>query len=551
MVKRYCYRLNSGTLRILCSALILFSALQLHGQQFNYFYRIYFKDKGQNPASITASDLLSQRSIQRREKSGIITIDFRDLPVSQEYINTISAMGLSLHCTSKWMNTALFKSPSSVNVSSLLSLQFINEVKLVKTPGIKGINRKTEPEADQNSKTSHDRPVGMLNGYTLHYSGFTGDSILIAVLDGGFFNVDVITSLSHLRARKGIIATYDFVLKRSNVYNSSSHGTAVLSILAGEIPELISGSAPDADFILLKTEDVNTEFPCEEDFWAAGAEYADSAGADIISSSLGYYSFDDPAMDYKHEDLNGNTAFITKVADIAASKGILVVNSAGNERNNVWKKIIFPSDGDSVLAVGAVNEKNIISEFSSSGPASDGRVKPDNVAMGVDVPIQTAAAYVSRGSGTSFSCPVLSGMAACLLQAVPQSTNMDVIEALQRSGDRLNNPDSLYGFGLPDMTKALAFLQDKYVPVPDADAMIIPNPTTGTFDLIFHDSQGPATVEIYNLSGKLIYSMYLPYHSGRIMNIEELQNQPQGIYFIRIRTESGTIVKKIIKLRDK
>jgi subtilisin family serine protease len=524
--------------------------VQAQGQQSDYYYRVYFKDKGSNPGRFTATDLLSQRSIQRREKSGIVSIDFRDVPVSGEYINIISSRGLRLHCTSKWMNTALFKSSASMNISSLLSLPFVKEVKLVKTPGIKGIRRKTEPEADQKSLTAYDRPIGMLNGYTLHYSGFKGDSILIAVLDGGFFNADVITSLNQLRARKGIISTYDFVLKKNTVYNSSSHGTAVLSILAGSIPDLISGSAPDADFILLKTEDVNSEFPCEEDFWAAGAEYADSAGADIISSSLGYYNFDDPTMDYKHQDLNGNTAFITNVADIAASKGILVVNSAGNERDNAWKKIIFPSDGDSVLAVGAVNENNIISEFSSAGPASDGRVKPDNVAMGVDVPIQTAAAYVSRGSGTSFSCPVLSGMAACLMQAVPQSTNMDIIEALQRSGDKWNSPDSLYGFGLPDMVKALELLQDKYIPVPDADAMIIPNPTTGTFELIFHDSQGSATIEIYNLNGKLIYRMSLPYHSGRTMSIEELQNQAQGVYFIRITTETGTIVKKIIKLRD-
>lgn len=550
MVKGYCYRLVIITLRNFISVFFLVSTLPLHGQQPQYFYRVYFRDKGTNPGRFSASDLLSEKSIHRREKDGIAVPDFRDLPVFRDYLTTVSSLGLQLHSTSKWMNTGLFKTQIPIDVTSLLSLPFIKDVRLVKTPGIKGTARKTEPEADQNSNASFDLPITMLNGYALHYSGFTGDSIIIAVLDGGFINGNTVKSLSHVRSRNGILATYDFVNRQQNVYNSSSHGTAVMSIIAGRITDLISGTAPDADFILVKTEDVDSEFPCEEDFWAAGAEYADSAGADIISSSLGYYNFDDPSMDYSHKDLNGNTAFVTNVADIAASKGILVVNSAGNERDNTWKKIIFPSDGDSVLAVGAVNEQTIISNFSSAGPSADGRVKPNIVAMGVDVPIQTAIEYVSRGSGTSFSCPVVSGMSACLMQAVPLATNQDIIEALQKSGDRWNNPDSLYGYGLPNMVKALSILQDKYLLVPETDAIVIPNPTTGNFQLVFHDSQGSVAIELYNLSGKLIYKLAMPYYSGRSLSIEELQNWPQGIYFLKIRTGSGTIVKKIIKLKE-
>ena len=213
----------------------------------------------------------------------------------------------------------------------------------------------------------------MINGYPIHDSGYDGKNVLIAVLDGGFMNADQISSLNGLRNRNGIKATYDFVKKNKTVYNSSTHGTAVLSVLAGNLPGLIEGTAPGADYLLLKTEDVESEFPCEEDFWAAGAEYADSAGADIISSSLGYFNFDDSTLNYKYSDLDGKTAFVTRVADIAASKGILVVNSAGNERNSFWKRIIFPSDGDSVIAVGAVDGNNTISSFSSAGPSADGQ----------------------------------------------------------------------------------------------------------------------------------------------------------------------------------
>ena len=205
--------------------------------------------------------------------------------------------------------------------------------KLLKTPGKKNnFNDKLDFKIEQADLPPFDRPVTMVNGNPLHNSGYDGKNILIAVLDGGFINADQISSLNGLRNRNGIKTTYDFVKKNNSVYNSSSHGTAVLSVLAGKITGQIEGTAPGADYLLLKTEDVESEFPCEEDFWAAGAEFADSSGADIISSSLGYFNFDDPTLNYKYSDLDGNTAFVTRVADIAASKGILVVNSAGNER---------------------------------------------------------------------------------------------------------------------------------------------------------------------------------------------------------------------------
>jgi hypothetical protein len=334
------------------------------------------------------------------------------------------------------------------------------------------------------------------------------------------------------------------------VYNSSTHGTAVLSVLSGKIAGEIEGTAPGADYLLLKTEDVESEFPCEEEFWAAGAEFADSSGADIISSSLGYFNFDDPALNYKYSDLDGNTAFVTRAADAAASKGILVVNSAGNERNQVWKRIIFPSDGDSVLAVGAVDGNNLISAFSSAGPSADGRIKPDNTAMGVSVTVQTSGTSVGRSNGTSFSCPVLSGMSACLMQAVPQALNTDIIEALHYSGDKYNSPDSLYGYGTPDMVKALAKLQDLYVKVPDEETIAGPNPTTGDFELIFRQPPENLTIEIISMTGKTLFRKSITGYAGRTLRITELQNREQGVYFIRLIKGSGVNVQKIIKLKN-
>ena len=532
--------------------LLLSSVYCLDGQDvaYPYYYRVYLRDKGSNiPGSYSPQDLLSSRALERRQKAGIQVPDLRDLPVDGSYLNIITHLGLKLHTTSKWMNTALFKSQSVFDINTLLSLPFVSNVKIVKTPGKKNsYNNKLDFQAEQSDIFSYDRPITMVNGSPMHDSGYDGENILIAILDGGFLNTDLISSLNGLRLRNGIMTTYDFVKKSRSVYNSTSHGTAVLSVLAGNIPGQIEGTAPGADFLLLKTEDVESEFPCEEDFWAAGAEFADSIGADIISSSLGYFNFDDPALNYKYTDLDGNTAFVTRVADIAASKGILVVNSAGNERDKSWKRIIFPSDGDGVVAAGAVDGNNIIAGFSSAGPSADGRIKPDNVTMGVNVPVQISENSIIRSNGTSFSCPVLSGMAACLMQAAPRALNSDIIEVLHSCADRYSNPDSLYGYGIPDIVQALDKLQKLYTKVPDEGAITYPNPTTGKFEIIFPSPPEKLTIEIISMTGKLIYRKDFADYAGRSVIITELQHREQGVYFLRITEKSGSSVRKIIKL---
>jgi hypothetical protein len=530
------------------------TALGLNGQDtvYPYFYRVYFRDKGENiPAGYSASDLLSKRAIDRRKKAGIPAPDTRDLPVNKSYLDRILHLGLKLHSTSKWINTALFKSQSAFDINILLSLTFVSDVKAVKIPGKKsGYSNKLDFQIVQADLPPYDRPLTMIKGDQMHNSGYDGKNILIAVLDGGFLNSDLISSLNSLRARNGISNTHDFVKKKRSVYDASTHGTAVLSILAGMVPGQIEGIAPGADYLLLKTEDIESEFPCEEDYWAAGAEYADSSGADIITSSLGYFNFDDPALNYKLSDLDGNTAFVTRVADIAASKGILVINSAGNERNSVWKRIIFPSDGDSVVAAGAVDGNGLIADFSSAGPSSDSRIKPDNAAMGVNVAVQTSESQIGRANGTSFSCPVLSGISACLMQAVPGALNSDIISVLHSSADRHSNPDSLYGYGIPDIVRALNTLQSKYLKTPSDAALIFPNPTRGSFDIIFASPPENVTIELFSISGKLIFRKTINGFAGRTMNITELQYKEQGVYLLRITGASGIISRKVIKLKN-
>jgi hypothetical protein len=526
----------------------------MYGQEpiYSYYYRVYLRDKGDNSTGkYSTLDLLSLKAVNRRLKSGIKVPDFRDFPVNKSYVNKITLLGLKLHTTSKWMNTALFKSQSAFDINALLNLPFVSNVKIVKTPSKKnGLSNKLNFQVTQTDFPPYDQPLTMINGLRIHDSGYDGKNILIAILDGGFLNSDVISSLSDLRSRKGIRKTYDFVKNTGSVYNASTHGTAVLSVLAGKITGQIEGSAPGADYLLLKTEDVESEYPCEEDFWAAGAEFADSTGADIISSSLGYFNFDDPSLNYKYSDLDGNTAFVTKVADIAASKGILVVNSAGNERDKVWKSILLPSDGDSVIAVGAVDGFGMISDFSSSGPAADKRIKPDNVAMGVNVTVQASENLIGRSSGTSFSCPVLSGIAACLIQAVPLALNSDIINVLHSSGDRYSSPDSLYGYGIPDIVHALDELQKKYVIVPEEGIIMYPNPTTGQFEITYSTSPEKVTIEIFSLTGKLLFKEKYADFAGRSIVITDLKNSRQGIYLVRITDPSGVHVRRIVKLKN-
>jgi hypothetical protein len=532
---------------------LLATSLNIAGQGVSYtwFYRVYFRDKGSKSASDYAlEELVSAKAIGRRAKAGITTPDIRDVPVSKEYTSIIESQGFTLHCTSKWMNSALYKTTSQADPGKLNSLPFVRAVKIVKSSSKgSGYIDKSDPTVSLAALPPYDMTVTMVNGYPLHNSGYNGKGILIAVLDAGFTNAGQISSLNGLRARKGIKDTYDFVLKNNNIYGYNSHGTNVLSVLAGKLEGEIEGTAQDADYLLLRTEDAGSEYPCEEDFWAAGAEYADSTGADIITSSLGYNNFDDAAMNYQLSDLDGNTAFITRVADIAASKGILVVNSAGNERSKPWKQIMFPADGDSVLAVGAVDGNRIIAGFSSAGPSFYRRIKPDVSALGVYVPVQSSVATTERASGTSFSCPLIAGMSACLMQAVPQALNYEIIKALRASSDRYNVPDSLYGYGIPDMKLALSLLQDIYVKKPENLIVASPNPTTGSFELVFRSPPEVFSIEIVSADGKIISRSNYSGYAGRTLLNDELSNKEQGLYFIRVITETGTTVLKIIKIK--
>lgn len=542
--------LIKSLLTILLSAVLI----SLHAQvpaDYNdlYLYRVYFNDKGALPGAYSPEQLLSPSAAARREKFGIPFPDELDIPVSRQHISAVTGFGLSFRIASKWMNTALFSSPKQENTGEIEQLWFVDSVKLVKRPSgsAKQTGSKfgmTAPAADPDAFD----PRLPHKGHLLHQSGFTGQGIVIAVLDAGFMNADRIESLDHLNKRGGIIATRDFVYGSDFVYSYHSHGTLVLSVLAGALPGIINGTAPGAKYLLLRSEDDESEYPVEEDYWAAAAEYADSAGADIISSSLGYFTFDDPSMDYSFSDMDGTTAFITRAANVAESKGILVVSSAGNERNKPWIRIIAPSDGDRVLGIGAVSHDLVISDFSSSGYSSDGQVKPDVVAPGVLLPMQSEPGQWRKGSGTSFSCPVISGLCASLMQAVPLASPAEITEALHKSSDRFNNPDSLYGYGLPDFLRALGYLEAVNTFRPEVIMTAGPNPFFDEINLWFQEPPGRLTVTITCIRGGTLFKRSWTSYVARSCRLEGLGHLGQGVYFLKVRTDQGEKVFKMIRI---
>ncbi len=541
-------------IKILITVLLAASLSQSHAQLspgYNdlYLYRVYFSDKGASPLGFAPGDLFSPAAVARREKLGIPYPDHRDLPVNSQYITTVTGLGLSYRCASKWMNTGLFSSEKQEDTGEIEALWFIDSVKLVKRPSglVKLTGNKYGVTVPADDPDAFD-PRLPHNGHILHQSGFTGRNVVIAVLDAGFLNVNRIEALDNLRKRQGIIATRDFVYGSDYVYDYHTHGTSVLSILAGSLPGIINGTAPGARYLLLRTEDDESEYPVEEDYWAAAAEYADSAGADIITSSLGYFSFDDPSMNYSFRDMDGSTAFVTRAANIAASKGILVVNSAGNERNNEWVRIIAPSDGDSVLGVGALNHDLTISDFSSAGYSSDGQVKPDVVAPGVLLPMQLEPGLWHKGSGTSFSCPVISGLCASLMQAVPSSSPSKIIDALHKSSDRYSSPDSLYGYGLPDFTRALVLLDDFFTFRPEVLMTAGPNPFFDEINLWFHDPPGNLTVTVTGTGGSTVLKRSWSSYVARSCRVDGLGNLGQGVYYIKVTADQGEKVFKMIRL---
>lgn len=455
--------------RFLLMMLVLFPlALMAQGEKRSrfpggrcYLFRLTLADKHGTPFSVDHPEaFLSQRAVERRQRQGL-SVDSTDLPIPPAYRQLVEAEGVEIVSQSKWQNTLLVKSKRMETLKNLVRLPFVVEGIKVWTSPDSIVRRR--PRAHYKTDISlfatlFDNYEGagyeqmhMLGGDRLHSSGFRGRGIHIAVLDGGFMNADVIPSLQKARLQ----GFADFVYPRAeDIFKETDHGTMVFSTMAACEPNLFVGTAPDAAYWLLRTEETESETPAEEDYWTAAVEFADSAGVDIISSSLGYHDFNDESMNYRYRELDGKTAFISCSASMLAQKGIVLVSSAGNDGMGTWKKINVPSDAFDILTVGSVSRDLSNAAFSSIGPTTDGRVKPDVMALGNPATVITGRGTISLNIGTSFSTPIVAGLVACLWQALPQKTATEIIELVRQCGNNADCPDNVFGYGIPDFWKA-------------------------------------------------------------------------------------------------
>ena len=428
-----------------------------------YIYRVTLVDKQGTTGSLEhPTRFLSRRSVERRRRQGL-AVDSTDLPVSARYMQLIENKDISIIGKSRWQNSILVRVRDSAFIHQVRQLPCVKDIRLVWqapdsiTPS--AVKVKFRDYLEVRDSVSGERygtssqQIRTLQGHRLHDIGMYGEDMMIAVLDGGFKNVDKIPAFQHINIR----GWHDFITPQSpNIFAETDHGTKVLSAMGIYEPYYYIGTAPKASYWLLRCEDTQTEQAVEEDYWTMAAEFADSVGCDLINSSLGYHEYDHPQMSYHQWQLDGRTAFVSRSASMLAQKGIILVNSAGNSGMGTWKKIGVPADADHILTVGALlaDEPHKIAPFSSVGPTQDHRVKPDVVAIGAPTRLINGRGVVIDDMGTSFSTPVVCGLMACLWQALRNKTAEEMIELIRQTSSNYFHPDNIYGYGVPNFWRA-------------------------------------------------------------------------------------------------
>lgn len=516
---------------------------------------VYFVDK-QNVSQYLANPvtILTQKAIDRKERYNI-AIDERDVPVNENYISQIKVQeGITVLAKSKWFNAVHIRG-SETNINALNNLPFVSRVRFAN----KNLNNTTTTKQEKQKEVSKLETalvtfnygnalnqIQMFNGDKLHVLGFTGKGITIAVLDAGFPNVNIMSSFQRLRGADNLLGNYDFVNRDDDVFTNtvSNHGTLVLSDMAGYIENQFVGTAPDASYYLFTTEDDTSENPVEESYWVEAVERADSLGVDIVNTSLGYkdYGPNYSSYSYTDSDLDGKTAYITKGANIAFEKGLLLVTSAGNSGSS---GVGAPADSQYVLSIGAVDASGNYASFSSIGNAFQPSQKPDVVAQGQSSYVITENDVLSTASGTSFSAPILAGGIACLWQALPNKTNAEIMQLIRASASLYTMPNNQLGFGIPDLNDTLlkAMLSDDN-DENTKDIKLFPNPSK---DIVFVDlsnDETEATIRFYDILGKQVLDFKLNLKQTPI----DILSLPVGLYIVKIES---TIMSKTFKFIKK
>ena len=526
--------------------LLLFSGFAAYCQEDAW---VYFNDKPESAAFFNNPlSELSQRSLDRRTNQNI-ALDIKDAPIHQAYIDVVAAAsGISVLAKSKWLNCVHVRGAFE-DIQALTTLAFVNHVffadnSLNSRPlpqPHKPVNKVLETATSFNYGNSFNQ-IHMLNGDLLHQQNFTGAGKIIAVLDAGFPNVNTLSAFQRLRDNNQILGGYNYVAKDSLIYTADTHGTMVLSTMGGYVDGQLVGTAPDAHYYLFITEDVDSENPVEESNWVEAAESADRVGADVITSSLGYFAFDNPNYGHTYSDMTGNFTFGSQGANIAFSRGMVVVASAGNEGQTDEPHVGVPAEATHVLAIGAVKSNRQRASFSSIGPSFDGRIKPDVMAQGqASVLVNPTTGDITTANGTSFSGPITAGMIATFWSAVPDLTNQQVVDFVKASADRFTNPDNQYGYGIPDFQLALNLGTQRFSDT--ASFTVFPNPVKDEMMVSFPHNVQNAEVVLYNTIGQEVFESQIS-SANSTLSLNSLQS---GVYLYKIQSKTFSQSGKFVK----
>ncbi len=500
----------------------------------------------------TPEKFLSARAILRKQ-SHKISITQTDLPVVATFVEALRQAGFYVHATSKWFNCAIVFATSKQALDSLAQFNFVNkvlEVGQTNWPKSSGKNYRLDSIADAFKFPSVSPSSFLQSGYgksynqlqynqtnLLHQAGLTGNQTLVAVIDAGFSNAHQHPVFA--RAFTKVKATYDFVEAEQNVFDDDEHGTAVWSCMAAQDSFNFIGTAPQASYLLLRSEDAATEFPIEEFYWAIAAEFADSCGVDIISSSVGYTTFDDAQYNYPRKALGNNSTWISQAAKLATDKGMMVVNSAGNDGNTKWKTVAFPADAADVLSIGAVNAKLKRVGFSSIGWVNANDVKPNVVTIGDDVVVANDWGRITYGSGTSYAAPIFAGALACVWPSLNGLSNAQIHSLIHLSSSLYNQPNKQMGYGVTNMWLLHLFAQN-YTTDTLLDVGVLPDGyyhAAGQFK-----SKQKITVHLYSAKNELIETLFFKVDAGN-ERIRLFSQQPKyiDVKMIQVITNTNTV----------
>lgn len=550
--------------KLLTAFLVLFClALSASAQTEQYAFRVIFTDKDATSYSLAdPSAYLSARAIARRNKYSI-TIDSTDIPVVQEYVDSVLAVTEGvLHLTSRWQNYCVVLLEDSTKILELQDIGFVKSVKKVAYYA-NGLHQMPAPTTD--SSNTGEKPtdfdtdfyaaawnqIHLCNGEYLHEKGNMGEGKLIAVIDVGFTGVDIAVAFDSMFNNNRLIDTWNYIIDTSFVFGSGAHGCRVLSCMAAYQPDVFVGTAPNAMYALYATDDLDTEHAIEEDNFLAAAERADSVGADVINTSLGYNKFNDPDDSYSYSDLDGNTTIVARASNTATRKGILVIASTGNEGDKPWLHILTPGDADSAMTVGSVDGSKNASATSGEGPNASGTLKPNVCAMGTGcrvINFANGSATVSNVfGGASISTPILAGLTACLMQQVPALKPLEVRSLVESVAHIHSAPNNKMGNGVPDFKAAYDNVTAINDPGRPAEVLFhfYPNPALDVIFITGPNSASTVTLDIYDLQGKLSMTRSFSLRNGNARQVD-LSSLPPGIFFAKITDGSNFQVSKMI-----